>query len=68
MGLLFVSTRRAAAYGLVALAIAVWPANWYMAIAADRFASLGPAWALWARVPLQIPLVWWLVNIGRSGS
>ena len=61
LGLLIPQTRSAAAYGLIALCLAVWPANWYMALAADRYATLAPAWALWARVPLQLPLMWWIL-------
>jgi uncharacterized membrane protein len=60
-GLLFAPTRRAAAYGLVALLLAVWPANWFMAIDAARYASLAPAWALWLRVPVQLPLIAWVL-------
>jgi len=62
LGLLIPATRRPAAYGLIALALAVWPANIYMALAADRFATVAPAWVLWARVPLQIPLILWLIS------
>lgn len=62
LGLLFRRTRKAAGWGLVALLVAVFPANLYMATAAERFAALAPAWALWLRLPLQ-PLmmltVWW---------
>jgi uncharacterized membrane protein len=65
LGLLIGPTRRPAAYGLIALLIAVWPANWYMAIGAERYAGLAPAWVLWARVPLQIPLIWWVLNASR---
>jgi len=62
LGLLIPATRRPAAYGLVALALAVWPANISMALNAGRFASVAPAWVIWARVPLQIPLIWWIVS------
>jgi uncharacterized membrane protein len=60
IGILIPRTRRIASYGLIALLIAVFPANISMAIHADRFAGI-PAWALWARLPLQIilgSLVW----------
>ena len=61
LGLLFRRTRKAAGWGLVALLVAVFPANVYMAVS-GRFASVAPQWALWARLPLQ-PLimawVWW---------
>jgi uncharacterized membrane protein len=62
LGLLVPQTRRAAAWGLVALLIAVFPANVYMAtnpIEAGA-ASLSPAFR-WGRLPLQLPLVWWLL-------
>ena len=64
LGLLLPSTRRAASWGLVALLLAVWPANVWMALYAERFAPL-PAWALWLRVPLQLPLLWWAWWAGR---
>jgi uncharacterized membrane protein len=64
IGLLLPATRNAAGIGLIALLVAVWPANWYMALAADRFAAVAPAWVLWLRVPLQLPLIWW-VEIAR---
>ena len=56
IGLLLPQTRQAAAWGIIALLLAVWPANINMAI---RHAPSTPAWALWARVPLQLPLLWW---------
>ena len=52
-GLLVPATRRAAGIGLVILLAAVFPANVNMAQHAERFASVAPAWALWARLPLQ---------------
>ena len=59
-GLLIPLTRRAAGIGLIVLLIAVWPANIYMAVEAKHFAAAAPAWILWARVPLQAALVWWV--------
>jgi uncharacterized membrane protein len=50
--------RRTAAWGLVALLIAVMPANIYMASDPEKFASF-PHWALLLRLPLQLPLIWW---------
>ncbi len=53
--------RRVARWGLVALLIAIFPANLYMAQHAGRYAAL-PAWVLWLRLPLQgllIGWVWW---------
>ena len=65
LGLLIPRTRRAAGLGLIALLVAVWPANIYMAIESGRFAATAPAWVLWARVPLQLALIWWVQRISR---
>lgn len=60
LGLLHPRTRRFAAWGLIALLVAVFPANLNMAInglpLGDRDV---PAWALWARLPLQGVLIVW---------
>lgn len=60
VGLLVPATRRLAAWGLVALLVAVFPANVNMAI---HHLPLGaravPSWALWARLPLQVVLIAW---------
>ena len=57
LGLLPARTRRLAGWGLLALLLAVFPANVYMAVA---HAQLGiPGWVAWGRLPLQLPLLWW---------
>ena len=58
IGLLLPQTRRAAAWGIIALLIAVLPANINMALDRTHFAAI-PAWVLWARVPMQLPLILW---------
>ncbi len=65
LGLIIPRTRRAAGLGLIALLVAVWPANIYMAIKGAHFAAAAPAWALWARVPLQVAMIWWVERISR---
>jgi uncharacterized membrane protein len=57
-GLLIPQTRRLAAWGLVALLIAVMPANVTMAVRHADWPNL-PEWLLWARLPLQVPLIAW---------
>ena len=57
-GVLIPPTRRAAAWGLVALLFAVFPANLTMVTDHSRFPSV-PLWAAWARLPLQLPLIYW---------
>lgn len=68
LGLLLPRTRTVASYGLIALFVAVFPANLNMAI---NHLPLGttsvPAWALWARLPLQLVLIAWAWWVGRAG-
>ncbi len=70
LGLILPATRRFAAWGLIALLIAVFPANLNMAL---NDLPLGkdpiPTWALWARLPLQLVLIGWAYLIARyTGS
>jgi uncharacterized membrane protein len=66
LGLVLPATRRLAAWGLIALFIAVFPANLNMAL---HHLPLGtrevPSWALWARLPLQGVLIWWAASFAR---
>ncbi|GAC1308089.1 MAG: DoxX family protein [Vulcanimicrobiaceae bacterium] len=59
-GVVVVQTRKAAGWGLIALLIAVFPANIYMAVAAEHFAKVAPAAVLYGRLPLQLLLVAWV--------
>jgi uncharacterized membrane protein len=71
-GVLFERTRRKSAFGLVALLVAVFPANVYMATSDDFELGAVPEeyrdlsdLALWARLPLQAVLVawaWWYTD------
>jgi uncharacterized membrane protein len=65
LGLFVPSTRQAAAWGLIALLIAVLPANVYMVIVHNRFVAI-PLWALWLRLPLQLPLISWVGLYARN--
>lgn len=56
IGVLYRPTRRAAGWGLIALTIAVTPANVFMLQNAADFPSV-PYWALVARLPLQVALL-----------
>ena len=67
LGLLLPATRRLAAWGLVALLIAVFPANVYMATNPVYMgASPMPGWIAWARLPLQGVLIWWVLWCTRK--
>ena len=63
VGVFIPRLRRAAGWGLMALLLAVYPANIYSAIAGVAPAGLEvEPWELWARLPYQFVLwawVWW---------
>lgn len=67
VGLLLPRTRRAAAWGLVALLIAVFPANLYMAMhpVDAGAASIAPA-LRWGRLPLQAVFIVWVLWCSRA--
>ena len=62
VALLFPAIRAEAAWGIIALLVMVFPANWYM----YRQASFGiPRWLLLLRLPLQGVLIawaWWYTD------
>ncbi len=70
IGLLVPMTRRFAAFGLIALFIAVFPANVHMALhqITPTGAPTLPAWLPWARLPLQGALIWWAYTIARAAK
>lgn len=65
VGLLIPRLTVAAAWGTVALLVAVFPANVHMALHPDEFPRLPPA-ALWARLPLQFLLIAWAYRLTRK--
>ena len=64
LGLLPARTRRAAGWGLLALLVAVFPANVYMALIHEQLHI--PGWVAWGRLPLQLPLLWWVWQVMRQ--
>ena len=71
IGLLPRRTRRVAGWGLIALLIAVFPANIYMVIDPQKTADGSiPTWALWCRLPFQaLFIVWiWFVALTKSAA
>jgi uncharacterized membrane protein len=59
IGLLLPAAQRFAAWGLVALYVAVFPANVNMAVKHIGFGRHTPQWILWARLPLQPVFIAW---------
>ena len=57
-------TRRVGGYASAALLVAVFPANVYSAVEPGDL----PRWAAVARLPLQVPLVLWALQVGRQAA
>ena len=67
LGVLVRTTRRAAAWGLILLFVAVFPANVNMAMNGIQLEPENPVpiWALWARLPFQVLFIgtaWWFTR------
>jgi uncharacterized membrane protein len=64
LAILHPATRRAGRWWLLALLLAVFPANVHMAVSPERVPGLSeskiPRWALWARLPLQPLVMLWV--------
>jgi uncharacterized membrane protein len=59
LGILITKTRRVAGWGLIALLVAVFPANVQVALHGWPGVQI-PQWTLWARLPLQGVLIAWV--------
>lgn len=61
VGLLIRPLRRAAGWGLIAMLLAIYPANIYMAMEPNREPQRNfPRWTLFARLPLQAVFIGWV--------
>ena len=68
VGILFRRTRWAAAVWLIALLVAVFPANVYGALHGMELGGRAvPAWLLWTRLPLQAVLIAWVYSVSDFG-
>lgn len=65
VGVLVPSTRRLSGRALMALLLAVFPANLYMARTPERFHRI-PRWGLYARLPLQPLMMLWAWRATRA--
>lgn len=57
IGVLLPQTRSIAGLGILALLLAVFPANIHMALNASDYADISPAIGLWLRLPMQPLLI-----------
>jgi uncharacterized membrane protein len=66
---LFPRTHPFARFWLIALLVAVFPANVHMALNPDDIRGLPdiPRWLLWARLPLQAVFIAWVIHATREG-
>lgn len=70
VGVLVPAARRAAAWGLIALLVAVFPANIYAAFHGMQIGDYSvPQWVLWARLPGQgLFIAWVYLSCLRNGG
>ena len=70
IGVLIPKTRRYAAWGLIALFVAVLPANINMAIHEIQLEPGGniPVWQMWARLPFQVLFIAWAWIFTRDST
>lgn len=67
IGILVERTRKWAGFGLIALCVAVLPANIHMAMNPDQFADI-PVALLYLRLPLQALVIWVIWKAANSAS
>ncbi len=66
LGLMIPATRKLAALGLIALYLAVFPANINMAMHADRWLAPPYQSLLWLRLPFQAGFIAWAWMVRRD--
>lgn len=67
-GAFFPSLHKGVRWWLIALLVAVFPANLHMALHPGDIKGLPeiPRWLLWARLPLQLVAIAWVVHATRK--
>lgn len=69
IGLLPRASRRWAGWGLIALLVAIFPANIHALATGMMIAGhAAPLWLLWARLPLQLALIFWVYSAIRKSE
>jgi uncharacterized membrane protein len=67
VGVALPRTRRVAGWATAALFVVVFPANVSMALGSGGRSDVYQA-GVWARLPLQIPLIAWAISVARPAS
>lgn len=65
LALLWPRFRRLAAWGVILLLLAVFPANLFMFQEREGLFHSIPAWILLLRLPAQVLLIWWAYSLAR---
>lgn len=60
--------QRWSGWAAAGLFVAVWPGNWYAALADVEVVAGQPSWTNWVRLPLQLPLIALSVWLARRAS
>ena len=69
LGLILPLTKRLASYGLIALLLAVFPANIYVALNNVQLGGfMNYAIYQWLRLPMQLVLMWWIWRTALSSK
>lgn len=58
-------SRRTGALLAAATIVAVWPANWQMALDSGFPPRDAMGWGAWIRLPFQVPMVWVALTVAR---
>ncbi|WCO65914.1 DoxX-like family protein [Iamia majanohamensis] len=61
-------TRRTGALLAAATMVAVYPANWQMALDAGWPPRGAEGWGAWIRLPFQVPMVWLALRVARRAQ
>lgn len=67
IGMLIGRFRRMAAWGLIALLVAVFPANLHVAVHGWPGTDF-PGWVLWIRLPFQVLFIWLVYRCGLGSG
>jgi uncharacterized membrane protein len=66
LGVMVPKTQRPAAWGLIAMLVAIFPANINMALHPEAWGI--NVWVLYARLPLQLLFIYWAYRCTKTGA
>lgn len=66
--MIFPGTRRLSSWITILMLLSFFMVHIDMLVHADEYAEIASEMALWLRLPVQLLLIWWAWNLGRTGS